>query len=70
MLDGFEDLTDHDFIGIDSYFVDAFHFDACEGQEVGELRSGASTEVEMSAEPGEGNFHENCVRKRVSFSIR
>ena len=70
MLHGFEDLSDDDLIRIDTNFVDAFDLNAGKGKEIRQLRRGAAAEVEVGAEPGEGNFHENCVRKRVSFSMR
>ena len=51
------DLSDDDLVGSDALLLNAFHLDAREGQEVGELRRGVSAEVEMGLEPVEGDLH-------------
>jgi hypothetical protein len=38
--------------------LDAFDLDTGEGEEVRELRDGVAAEVEMGAEPGEGDLHD------------
>ena len=57
VLDGVFDLADDDEVGVDAFLLDAFDFDAGEGQEVGELRGCVVAEVEMRLKPGEGNLH-------------
>lgn len=56
LLEGL-DLSDDDLVGSDALLLNAFHLDASEGQEVGELRRGVSAEVEMGLEPVEGDLH-------------
>lgn len=55
--DGLLHLGDHDEFRLDSDFIDTFHFDAREGEEVAQFGDGAGAEIEMSAEPVEGDFH-------------
>jgi hypothetical protein len=63
LLEGL-DLRDDDLVRSDALLLDAFHFNACEGQKVGELRRGVAAEVEMGLEPVEGDLH---GRKRRNF---
>ena len=57
VLDGVFDLADDDEVGVNAFLLDAFDFDAGEGEEVGELRGCVVAEVEMRLKPGEGNLH-------------
>ena len=51
------DLGHDDLVGGHTAFFDAFDFDTGEGEQVRELRNGVAAEIEMSAEPGEGDLH-------------
>ena len=55
--DGLLHLGDHDEFRLDSDFIDTFHFDAREGEEVAQFGDGAGAEIEVGAEPVEGDFH-------------
>lgn len=57
MLDGLGDLADDDEVGVDAFLLNAFHFDASEGEQIGELGEGQVGEVDVGGEPGEGDFH-------------
>ena len=57
VLDGVFDLTDDDEVGVDAFLLDAFDFDAGEGEEVGELGDCVVAEVDVGGEPGEGDLH-------------
>ena len=51
------DLSHDDLVGGHAAFFDALDLDTGEGEEIGELRNGVAAEIEMSAEPGEGDLH-------------
>ena len=51
-------LRDDDFVGGNTAFLDPFNFDTGEGEEIGELRNGVGAQIEMGAEPGEGDLHD------------
>ena len=55
------DLSHDDFVCGDTAFFDAFHFNAGEGEEIGELGDGVGTEVEMGAEPGERDLQGRTI---------
>ncbi len=61
VLDGVFDLTDDDEVGVDAFLLDAFDFDAGEGEEVGELGDCVVAEVDVGGEPGEGDLHSGGV---------
>jgi hypothetical protein len=56
------DSADDDEVRVDAAGVDAFDFDACEREEIGEGVWRVAGEVEVGREPGERNFHESKKR--------
>ncbi len=63
VLHGFEDLRDHDLIDGRAARLEAFDFHAGHGEQVGEF-GGIAGKIHVFAEPVEGDFHQNCRRKR------
>jgi hypothetical protein len=55
---GVEDLRDDDLVGVDAAHLHALDLDAGEREQVAQLLDGHVREVEVSFQPGEGDFHE------------
>jgi hypothetical protein len=62
-----EDLCDDDALEIADERMDGFDFEAEHGEAFGEV-GGRVLEVDVAPEPIEGDLHQNCWRKRTSFS--
>ena len=52
MLNGFRDLANDDEVGVDALLLNAFDFDAREGEQIGELGDGEVGEIDVGGEPG------------------
>jgi hypothetical protein len=65
VLNGLHDLGDHDFVGGDALYFDAFDFDSGEGEELVEFLGRLALKVHMRREPVQRNVHSRDGRWKM-----